>query len=602
MANLSGGSVVWDLSADDSQLTAALNEARSQVNKAAKDIDGTMSGIGKSIARAFDQARDASFQFAAGLGAIGAAGIGAIGFGVKMAADIETARQGFVTLLGSAEKADEALAQIKRDASQTPFEFAGLVRANQLLTQVTKDAPRSERLLLNVGKALAAAGKGGEELDNVIVNLQQIANTSKISELDIRQFGFAGINILELLAEQYGVTKDRAADMVKNSSDAFADLEQAFIKAGEGSGKFSRAFIDQAGTFNQLASNLKDVLGQTAADIVSQTGIFDAVKNSLAGIVGALQQFQPQIVQGIKDFMEFMSANGPIVVGIIAGGLAPAFAALAVSIGSSVLALLPFIVIGAALGFIVQQVVTQLGGWEAVQIRLNQAFQRMSEVYNTMIKPALDSLWQTIQNQLLPPLRELWNQVSPILLPALEALGSFMATQLYTSFIVVIEVLKALITWVGSTIEKWNQLMGFFKGVPDAIKNAFSGVFNAITKPFEDAWNKVRDIANKIKGEMDKISPFHRNSPSLIDKVNAGVDIIKERFGSLEDIGFPQVSESVGPPSDFFNAGFDQGGGKASVASSSPNIVVNIGTVQNKSDIDMINREIGFRAALLPAT
>lgn len=599
MANQVGGNIRWILDVEDSKYNAALARAKGSADALARDVDSKFSGIASSITNAFKKAETASFAFAGGLAAVGAAGAAAIGFGVKMAGDIEAARQGFVTLLGSAKLADEAIAQIKKDAATTPFEFAGLVRANQMLTSVTKNAPQSERLLLNVGKALSAAGKGGEELDNVIVNLQQIANTGKISELDIRQFGFAGINILELLADQYGVTKDQAGEMVKTSKDAFKDLEAAFVKAGEGGGRFSRAFIDQAGTFKQLMSNFRDIISQTAADIVTKTGIFDAVKKAIGGITSALMQFKPQIVQGIKDFIAFVASNGPLIVGIIAGGLVPAFAALAISIGSAVIALAPFLLIGAAIGLLAQYIISN---WA----QIGPIFSSLATTLTNLLGPSLNSIWQIIQTQLIPQLKELWTNVGPILMPVLKGLAILITGVVIAAIYLIVEVLKTLIQWVTTTITGFNDLIAFFKTIPGSIQSIFSTVYDAITKPFKDAWNTIKDIAGKIKNELDKINPFHRSSPSLVDNVLRGVDIIKDQYASLAGIKLPAIAHTM--PS------LAQSPTLQSFTPSRPTVQPNYATgrgsgidihidqmnVREQSDITDVARELGFRIETSP--
>lgn len=220
-------------------------------------------------------------------------------FGLKTAGDLESARQGFVTLLGSAEKADDVIAQIKKDAAQTPFELKGLIEANQALTAVTKNGQRSEAILLDVGKALAASGKGQAELDRMIANLQQIGLTGKITAMDIKQFGMAGVNILEILADYYGTTKDKAVDMVQNSKDAFGDLEKALAKAGGAGGKFENAFKNQSGTFNQSLSNMKDSITIFASDFVKQIGLFDWAKSSMVKFTDSLTNNK----QSIYDFV-----------------------------------------------------------------------------------------------------------------------------------------------------------------------------------------------------------------------------------------------------------------------------------------------------------
>lgn len=377
MANELAGTLIWDLDADAKKFDAALEHSREAASKLKKDVDSHFGSIQSTITKAFDRATDASKLFAGGLLAVGGAMVTGAGFGVKYQAEIETLTQGFVTLLGSTEKANAAIKMIQRDAAQTPFSFKGLVEANAMLTSVTKNADQSERLLLNVGKALTAAGKSGTELDNIIINLQQIANVGKISELDIRQFGFAGINILELLADYYGTTKEAASDMVKNSKNAFADLEAAFVKAGENGGRFSRAFTDQAGTMNQVWSNFQDNLGITASAIVKQTGLFDGLKKALAGVTDALSYFASE--KGLAQIMGFLTAlkeNLPIITGLIVGGLLPAFSSLLktaiIPMAQSFIALAPFLAIGALIGLAIKLIIDALGGWGPAVEKFNE--------------------------------------------------------------------------------------------------------------------------------------------------------------------------------------------------------------------------------------
>jgi tape measure domain-containing protein len=406
MSNVVGGTIIWNLDVDDKEFTRKLGNAKKEANNAAGDIEDAFRKSNKGIVSSFDDAFKASKVFAGGLVAIGTSLIAGGGFGIKIAAEIETAKQGFATLLGSVQKADDAIAMIKKDAASTPFEFTNLVRANQMLTSVTKNAPQSEALLLNVGKALSAAGKSGAELDNVIVNLQQIANTAKISELDIRQFGFAGINILELLADYYGTTKDKAGDMVKDSKNAFADLEGAFAKAGEGGGKFSKAFTDQAGTATQLLSNFADVTKQTAAEIVTQTGIFDMFKNSLSGVIDALGKFQPDIIKTIKDLMTFIAEYGPVVVGVIVGGLTPALIGLGKALWFNVIpamiALLPYIVVGGLIGAAILGIIKIVQNWGSIMSFLGNVISQVSGVISSVfnnLKQVVIKVWTDIKAQ-----------------------------------------------------------------------------------------------------------------------------------------------------------------------------------------------------------
>lgn len=376
-ANQIAGNIVWNLDVDESKYNAALDRSRAAAKELGKDINNEFGGIQSKITHSFDSATQASQLFATGLLAVGAATVTAAGFGIKYAADLETMTQGFVTLLGSAQKANAAIAMIQKDAAQTPFNFSGLVSANQLLTSVTKNADTSERFLLNIGKALTAMGKGQPELDRIIVNLQQIGAIGHANALDLKQFAFAGIPIYDLLNEKIKGTGKNLEDMTRDGEITFQLLQDLFNQAGEGSGRFARAFKEQGGTLNQVFSNFQDNLGITASALVKQTGLFDALKKALSGVTDGLGYLASnEGMKKIMDFLRFLKDNLPVVVGLILGGLAPALRNLAIKslipLAISFANLIPFFAIGAAIGLAIKLIIDALGGWDGAVKKFNQ--------------------------------------------------------------------------------------------------------------------------------------------------------------------------------------------------------------------------------------
>jgi tape measure domain-containing protein len=229
MAKTTGGEITWNLDLDAKNFDSGIKKAQDNVSGFQKAVDKASSAIASSMSsidKAFRNAEAGSQLFLGSLTAIIGAAAGAAGFGIKMAADIETMTQGFVTLLGSTEEANKAIAMIKKDAAQTPFELPGLINANQLLTSVTKDAGRSETLLLNIGKALTSMGKGQPELDRIIVNLQQIGAVGKASMIDIKQFAFAGIPIFDMLKKKFAETGQAVVDNSKKISENGAKIDE----------------------------------------------------------------------------------------------------------------------------------------------------------------------------------------------------------------------------------------------------------------------------------------------------------------------------------------------------------------------------------------
>jgi len=335
------------------------------------------------IAGSFEAAANASKALGLGLLAAGGIAAGFIGYGAKIAGDLEASRQGFITLLGSAKEADKVLALIKKDAKTTPFELPGLIQANQMLTSITKDGVKSEKILMDIGKALAAMGRGQPELDRMMVNLQQIGAVGHASMIDIKQFAFAGIPIFEMLGETIGKTGDDLSDFISEGGVTFEMLTKMFDEASNGSGRFAKAFENQAGTFKQLMSNMKDSISIAMVDFLRATGIFDGLKKAVKLFTDFLANHQDDMVKFATKFLDYIKDNAPIVIGLIAGGLAPAFLKLAFSIAAGTAVLSPWMLAGAALALTIKLVIDRLGGWQ-------EAWKKITN--NTKIKDFLEEI------------------------------------------------------------------------------------------------------------------------------------------------------------------------------------------------------------------
>jgi tape measure domain len=306
---LTVGSVIAQFKSDLTDFKKGLSSARDDLRSF---TNSTVDGM--------KAAEEGSKKFALALAAGATAVAGAIGYGAKIAGELEAARQGFVALLGSAEKADAVMARIKVEAATTPFELQGLVAGAQALTAITKDGNLAIDTLLDVGKAVATSGKGQNELDRVILNLQQIAATGKVTAMDIRQFQGAVPIFNDILAAA-GLT----VEQLQNADNAAELLFGAFKKAGQEGGITAAGFTAQAGTFNQLLSNVKDNITILSSEIIKQTGIFDALKGAMTKINDVLGN-QEGIIGPIKSFFEFLQKYGIIIASAITFALIPAFA------------------------------------------------------------------------------------------------------------------------------------------------------------------------------------------------------------------------------------------------------------------------------------
>lgn len=274
------GSIHYDLGLNTSKFDSAQRAVAGKLNS----MGNAITHVAKRIAQA-----------GVAMGVAGAV------LGVKTSAQLETARQGFITLLGSAEEADKTMERIKREAARTPFEVAGLTAATQMLASVTKNGDKAIDIILDVGEGLAAMGRGQAELDRISVNLQQIAATGRAAMIDIKQFAFAGIPIFEMLKEETGKSGKALEDFISKGGVTFNMLAKMFDRANDKGGRFFNAFKNQTGTFNQQWSNLKDTFAITASEIVNDIGLFGGLKKAMADVGKWIKDNKEFIIETFKE-------------------------------------------------------------------------------------------------------------------------------------------------------------------------------------------------------------------------------------------------------------------------------------------------------------
>lgn len=183
--------------------------------------------------------------------------VGVMGAGARAEQDVV----GLRTFLGAG--AEQAYANIRKDAAATPFDTQGLLMANRSLITAGLSAEQARKDVMNLANAVAATGGGNDELARMAVNLQQIKNTGKATGVDIKQFAYAGINIYGALAAATG----KSTDEVKEMDVSYELLTMALDKAAQAGGIFAGALAAQAKTITGRFGTMMDVIKLGAADI-----------------------------------------------------------------------------------------------------------------------------------------------------------------------------------------------------------------------------------------------------------------------------------------------------------------------------------------------
>lgn len=242
-----------------------LGEFASKADDAKGSLEGlasadTGSGMFDGLQSAVTKGSIAANLFSTVSGKIIEAGKQVVSTGVQYNAQLEQYQTALTNMLGSEAEAVALLNEIKQDAAKTPFDTAGLVKANELLISTGIDAESSRRTILALGDAVSATGGGNEELSRMAQNLQQIQNAGKATSADIKQFAYAGIDVYGILADYTGKT----AEEVQNMTVTYDLLSNALISAADEGGRYFNSMSTQSETLNGQWSTLKDNATQLA--------------------------------------------------------------------------------------------------------------------------------------------------------------------------------------------------------------------------------------------------------------------------------------------------------------------------------------------------
>ena len=226
--------------------------------------------------------------------------------GVEYNSQMEQYTVAFTNMLGSAEKANAALAQIKQDAAKTPFDTAGLVKANQYLISTGVDAQSARNTIMALGDAVKATGGGNDELNRMAQNLQQIKNAGKATSADIKQFAYAGIDIYGILADYTGKSTQDAQKLTVT----YDLLTNALLAASQEGGRYFGSMETQSQTLDGRISTLKDNATQLAGALTE--GFADAEGSLVASATTWVQELSDSLQSG---GVESMVATGGVLAG-----------------------------------------------------------------------------------------------------------------------------------------------------------------------------------------------------------------------------------------------------------------------------------------------
>ena len=278
----------------------ALTKTKAKVNIDTSNILTAYGGISSLIGK-FSSAKAAVGGF---LGAFAASAL--VDFGkeaIDAQSKVEQLEISFRTLLGSQEKANALIAEIKSYGTVTPYDTEGLAQAARLMLSYGMSSSKIMPTLQMLGD-IAMGDK--DKLQSLTLAFSQMSASGRVCKEDLNQMVDAGFNPLQIISEKTGKSIGELTDEVSKGAISVQDIEQAFIDA-----------TSEGGKFHNMVNNMSDsIAGKTA----QMTDNWEAFKASIGGLLkpaylGAIQDTTSAIDTMTKAIERLRAIAGDVTVG-----------------------------------------------------------------------------------------------------------------------------------------------------------------------------------------------------------------------------------------------------------------------------------------------
>ena len=303
-------SVIIRIDGDEREYELSLKNVEKQAEKTGKKVQSSMDSSAKVVSGLNKTVKG----LALGIGAVGAT---VIGMGVNYNAQIEQYTAGFTTMLGSAEKANETLSNLRGFAEKTPFELTDLANASTTLLAFGEDV---DSLMPDL-KMLGDISLGNsEKFKSLALVFGQVQSQGKLMGQDLLQMINSGFNPLQVISEKTGESMSSLKDKMSKGQISFEMVAEAMRMATSEGGQFYNAMEAQSKTFQGQMSTLKDNVTSLTGDIASDISekLTDDV---LPMLIEKVEQLKQAWADGSLQSAIGTATSGMVAFGAAVGGL-----------------------------------------------------------------------------------------------------------------------------------------------------------------------------------------------------------------------------------------------------------------------------------------
>ena len=295
------GSIKYSVSLDDSKMSSDANHVIDTFSK----IGQTAEQEGSRIDTAFSAA---AANIGKAFAAIGIAGtLQELGKKILVVrGDFEKLEVAFEVMLGSASKANELMKQLTYTAATTPFDLQGVADGAKQLLAYGVSADEVNDTLVRLGNIASGLSI---PLNDLVMLYGTTMTQGRLFTQDLRQFMGRGIPLADELAKQFGVTKDKVADLVTAGKVGFPQVKKAIEDLTNAGGKFAGLMEKQSHTVAGKISNIGDAIDSMFNKIGKQNeGVINGALSAVSYLIENYETLGKVLVTLVTTYGTYKAA------------------------------------------------------------------------------------------------------------------------------------------------------------------------------------------------------------------------------------------------------------------------------------------------------
>jgi len=327
-----------------------------------------------------------------------------------------------------------------------------------------------------LSKSLASAAKQGKDASTVFTDT---FNAIKGAPDDVAGAGVA----LDVFGAKAG---PKLAALIREGKLSYEDMTAAIAGGGD-------TILGASGDTQDFAEKLT----------MLKNRVFLAIEPIATKVFNKIGEVMDQLGPKVEQLTAWMTEHGDVmkvVAAIIGGIMLVVLAAYTVSMiaaaAATVAAAAPFILIAVLIAALIAGVIYAYKNFETFRNVVDAVWQgiqtAISFAWENIIKPIWDAIYGYIVNYLIPWYQKLWEIVREV--------WDNISSKISTAWGILSGVFENIKNGIATV---W----GFFQTAKDIIGSVFTGISNAITAPFEAAFNGIKALWNNTLGGFSVTVP-----------------------------------------------------------------------------------------------